>query len=64
MTYTLVVIFALTGKAYIEQTGLSLQACAGQAAMHRQITDIPKLKKQIGEHRYMCIKESSPNGRS
>lgn len=62
MTYTLVVVFALTGKAYIEQRGLSLQACAGQAAMHRQTTDIPKLKARIGEHRYLCIKESNPYG--
>jgi hypothetical protein len=62
MTYSLVVVFLLTGRAYVEQAGLSLQACAGQAALHRQATDIPKLKKQIGEHRYLCIKESNPYG--
>lgn len=62
MTYTLVVIFLTTGKAYIEAQGLSLQACAGQAALHRQMTDIPKLTAKIGPHRYICIKESNPYG--
>ena len=62
MTYMLVVVFTLTGKAYIEQRGLSLQACAGQAALHRQITDIPKLRARIGDHRYLCIEESKLHG--
>lgn len=62
MTYSLVVVFLLTGHAYIEQAGLSLQSCAGQAAMRRQVTDIPKLKRQIGETEYHCIKEVISHG--
>lgn len=57
MTYTLVAFFLLTGDAYIEREGLSLQSCAGQAAMSRQqfMNALPKLNGRIGEVRYLCV---------
>lgn len=61
MTYTLVALFLLTGNAYIERTGLSLQACAGHAAVARQ--DIlpvqEEIERAVGEIRYLCREERS-----
>lgn len=56
MTYTLFVIFLLSGDAYVERTGLSLQACAGQAAMARQAIP-PELTKSIGDVQFRCVEE-------
>ncbi len=39
MTYTLLAIFLSSGNVYVERTGLSLQSCAGRAAMARQEAD-------------------------
>jgi hypothetical protein len=53
-------LFIATGAVHTERTGLTLQACAGQAAMARMAVDIPKLKSRIGEVRFLCIEV--PNG--
>lgn len=53
MTYTLVAVFMLTGQAYVERDGLSLQSCAGHAAMARQKAE--ELTVTVGPVRYMCI---------
>lgn len=55
ITYTLFAVFLATGDAYPERTGLSLQQCAGHAAMTRQQT--AELYQFIGEVRYLCIPE-------
>jgi hypothetical protein len=52
MTYTLLAIFLATGQAYPERTGLSLQACAGRAAMARQEATV--LFPSIGPVEYRC----------
>jgi hypothetical protein len=53
MTYTLVAVFMLTGQAYVERDGLSLQSCAGHAAMARQKAE--EIASSIGPVRYMCL---------
>ena len=53
MSYTLVAIFLATGQAYVERHGLSLQGCAGQAAMARQRA--AELQPIIGDVRFICI---------
>jgi hypothetical protein len=55
MTYTLLALFVLTGDTYPERTGLSLQQCAGHAAMTRSQT--AELYTYVGEVRYLCIEE-------
>jgi hypothetical protein len=62
MTYALVAMFLATGHGYVEQPHLTLQACAGRAALARQeMLDVQeKLEKLIGEVRYLCL----PEGRS
>lgn len=55
ITYTLLAVFLATGDSYPERTGLSLQQCAGHAAMTRQMTQ--ELYQFIGEVRYLCIPE-------
>ena len=59
MTYTLIAFFLMTGSAYVEQQGLTLQACAGQAAMARTeyLSVLPKLNKKIGEVRFLCVSD-------
>jgi hypothetical protein len=60
MAYSLIAFFLLTGDSYVEQQGLSLQSCAGQAAMARQayLAVLPKLNSRIGEVRFLCVAES------
>ena len=59
MSYTLVALFLLTGDVYVERSGLTLQGCAGHAAMVRQemLAVLPKLNKRIGEVQYRCVPE-------
>ena len=59
MSYTLIAIFMLSGDFYVERTGLTLQGCAGHAAMIRQemLAVLPKLNKRIGEVQYRCVPE-------
>lgn len=57
MTYTLVAIFLATNASYVERTGLSLQACAGLAAMVRQQI-LPDLEKKIGKVQMRCVPEA------
>lgn len=57
MTYSLVAIFFFSGDVYVERTGLSLQACAGRAAMARQEAEV--LMPRIGEVEYRCEPERS-----
>lgn len=58
-TFSLIVVFTLTGMTYVEREGLTLQGCAGRAAMARQemLSVLPKLNSRIGEVRYLCIPE-------
>lgn len=57
MIYTLVTVMLLTGKVYVEQENLSLQACAGRLALLRRETlpAMPKLTTRVGEVRYLCL---------
>jgi hypothetical protein len=55
ITYTLVALFVATGESYVERTGLSLQQCAGHAAMTRNETQ--HLYQYVGEIRYLCLPE-------
>jgi len=57
MTYSLVAIFLATGATYIERDGLSLQGCAGRAAMARQ--EAAPLFRTVGEVAYQCRPEAS-----
>jgi len=57
MTYTLVAIFMATDATYVEREGLSLQACAGRAAMARMEYLRDGLDKLVGEVRWYCIPE-------
>ena len=60
-TYTLITLFVLTGHSYVEREGLSLQGCAGHAAMERQAL-LPvqeELENRVGEIRYLCLPEYS-----
>ena len=60
-SYTLVALFLLTGDAYVERRGLTLQSCAGHAALIRQETliETPGLTELIGEVRYLCLPETN-----
>ena len=53
MIYTLVALFMLTGKQYVEMTGLTLHQCAGFAAIIKQKTR--ELEPLVGEVRYLCV---------
>ena len=55
MRYSLVAFFLTTSDFYVERTDLSLQQCAGHAAMIRAQT--VELYQYIGEVRYLCIPE-------
>ena len=55
MRYTLIAFFLSTGDQYVERTNLSLQQCAGHAAMARPLA--AELYQYIGEVRYLCIPE-------
>lgn len=61
MTYSLVALFLLTSDTYVERENLSLQSCAGHAAMARSqmLVVLPQLNKRIGEVRYLCVPERS-----
>jgi len=60
-TYTLVAFFLLTGHSYVERDGLTLQGCAGHAAMARQdmLPVQAELENRVGEIRYLCMPEYS-----
>lgn len=60
MTYTLVVIFLLTGNVAIERENLSLHACIGQAAMaKKQFLEVQEqLQPRIGDVRFFCMPEA------
>lgn len=55
VTYALVILFLVNGESYVERRGLTLQECAGRAAMIRLQTE--GLQRFIGEIRYYCIEE-------
>lgn len=57
MTYSLIAIFLATGDVYVERRGLSLQSCAGRAAMARQESE--GLQSRIGDIQYRCAPERS-----
>ena len=57
MKYALVALFLATGESYVERKGLSLQGCAGQAAMTRAAT--ADVYQFVGEVRYLCIPQWS-----
>lgn len=59
MLYTLVVAFIAKGTFYVEQRHLTLQHCAGQAALARieYMKAMPMLNEKIGEVRYYCWPE-------
>ena len=57
MTYTLLFVLMLSNKVYVEETGLSIQTCAGRAAMMRIEVQQSGLQNRIGEVRYFCIPE-------
>lgn len=52
-TYMLVALFVETGETYVERKNLSLQGCAGYAAMLKQET--MKIEAKVGEIAYMCL---------
>ena len=60
MLYTLVAAFIDHGTVYVSQRHLSLQHCAGRAAMARTeyLASFPKLGK-IGDVRYYCLPENT-----
>jgi hypothetical protein len=55
MRYALIAFFLSTGDHYTERSNLSLQQCAGHAAMAR--TQAAELYDYIGEVRYLCLPE-------
>jgi hypothetical protein len=61
MTYTLVALFVLSGAEYIERDGLTLQGCAGFAALARQdlLPVQEQIESRVGEVRYLCRPERS-----
>lgn len=60
MTYALLALFVLTGETFVERQGLTLEGCAGQAALARQqyLAVLPKLDPRIGEVRFLCVPEA------
>lgn len=58
-TYALMVIFSLSGDAYVERSGLSLQQCAARAAIARQeqASLWGKLEATYGRIHYRCERE-------
>ena len=59
MLYALVVAFIDHNSVYISERRLTLQHCAGRAAMARTeyLAALPKLSAKIGEVRYYCLPE-------
>jgi uncharacterized membrane protein len=55
-TYTLIAFFVALNQSYPERTNLSLQQCAGHAAMARPLA--AELYQYIGEVRYLCVPEA------
>lgn len=63
--YTLIVIFLLTGHAYVEREGLNLHSCAGQLALARRayLEVQAKLNPKVGEIRFLCLPEEEARAR-
>jgi hypothetical protein len=57
MSYTLIALFLLSGESYVERRGLSLQGCAGHAAMARQQLLEADLVLRVGEVQFYCVPE-------
>lgn len=57
MSYTLIALFLLSGESYVERSGLSLQGCAGHAAMARQQMLEADLILRVGEVQFYCVPE-------
>ena len=59
MTYSLVAIFLLTGKSYVERRHMPLATCAGRLAMLRSemMRDMAKLEPRIGKIQIKCLPE-------
>lgn len=55
MTYTLIFLILSTGEFYVEDSNLSLEQCAGKAAMLR--IEARGLEDHIGDFRYFCLPE-------
>jgi hypothetical protein len=58
-TYTLLFVLMLSSRVYVEDTGLTLQNCAGRAAMLRSEFLNSGLMTRIGDVRYFCVNETS-----
>ena len=56
ITYMLVSVFVMTGESYVERRGLSLQECAGRAAMIKLETE--EIFEHVGDFRYFCLPET------
>jgi hypothetical protein len=56
-TYTLLAVFVALNQSYPERENLSLQQCAGHAAMARPLAE--ELYQYIGEVKYLCVPEHS-----
>lgn len=59
MLYALVLILVDRGTLHVEQRHMSLQSCAGRAAMLRIEMEpvMDKLTKSIGRFEYRCMPE-------
>jgi hypothetical protein len=55
MKYTLVTLFLLTGEEYVEEKGLSIQECAGRAALLRIETE--EVAEHVEDFIYKCVPE-------
>ncbi len=55
MKYTLVTLFVLTGQEYVEEKGLSIQECAGRAALLRMETEA--VAEHVEDFIYKCVPE-------
>jgi hypothetical protein len=55
MKYTLVTLFLLTGEEYVEERGLSIQECAGRAALLRIETE--EVAEHVEDFIYKCVPE-------
>jgi hypothetical protein len=62
VTYELITLFVLTGKVYVERDELTLQQCAGFAAVERtRLLEVPQLSELVGEVRYLCRPSNKGN---
>lgn len=53
-TYVLLAMFMVSGESYVEARDLSLQGCAGRAAIERARYLADGLDKLVGEVRWYC----------